>query len=518
LTAETEYEWQVRIRCSNDYWSEWSYSDTFTTKALSCSAPSSAQLATTSITSNSARLQTSIGGNQYKWQYKNQIDTSYTTFTTDANVHDLTNLIHSSRHIWQCKRQCPNEIWSNWSAPITFITESISNPSIVVTEPTENSNHTQGEQLTIRWTSQPNSGNVELRLFKDGQEIWQFTNNTSNDEEHTVTIPNSMTIPSGDGYQVEVKSKVSPFTSDLSKVFSIGDINKSITVTNPNSSSVFSKGEQYIYTWETTGDVGNVRVELFKNNVLVHTHTTNTFNDEEHGFLIPNSMIPGSDYTVKISENQDNIFGLSQVFTIEGPGTVTDPEIIFINPNSSNGFQKFNTGESIQIQWTDNIPDRLILNMYAEGSSTPIEINSNIPDGTQTYSYTIPNDIPDGRYKFRLAYNVLGSTVLGVNSEYIAIGDVPLNISSSDSENQRSQNQAPSYEILHTPNGQSILLEGDYSNTTIELLDEFGQKISNYDNQQSSILITTENLSIGNYFLKIYHALHPSLSLKINLN
>lgn len=517
LAAETEYEWQVRKRCPNGFWSEWSFTENFTTTPLTCTAPNLDQNTTTSITTTSARMQTSIGGNQYKWRYKESIDADYTSLaSTGSNVKDLVDLKINTRYNWECRRQCPNEIWSDWSGPETFFTLSFGNPLIVVTEPTANSNHIQGEQLTIRWTSQANTGNIELNLFKDDVFVWQFTPNTANDQEHLVLIP--MSMPSGENYSVQVKSNNGFGSNDFSNYFSIGNLNQTISIDFPNANTTLEKGQQYEYSWSSTGAVGNVKVELFDDNTLVHTHTSNTLNDGIHPFLIPNFLQDGTNYTVKISETQGYTSGVSEPFTIGTPNGVVDPEIEFTNPNSENGLQQFNPGETIEISWIDNIPDRLIMNMYEEGSATPRLVNSNLVDGTQSYSYTFPNDLSHGKYRFRLAYNVNGYTVHGVNSDYVAVGVVPINISAIEGNNQRSQSQDSAYELQLTPNGQVMLLEGDYSNSTVELLDEGGQTISTYDNQQSSILISTENLSAGNYFLSITHSDNPNLTLKINLN
>lgn len=388
-------------------------------------------------------------------------------------------------------------------------------PEITVQQPFANSNHLQGDKLNISWNSENIIGNVELNLFKDEEIIWQFTPNTLNDGFHEVTIP--MSILSDDGYSVQVKAR-DVKANGFSDTFSIGNTNASISITDPNSTSVIQQGQPYTFMWTSDGVVGNVKIQLFKNNVLKHTHTTNTLNDGNHEFNIPSFLVSGSDYVLKIAEVNGSVFGESEEFTIGNPITVI-PEIEFLFPTATNGMLQFDQGQSITISWVDNIEDRLIMSMYEEGSQIPTLINSNILEGQTTQNFSFPSNLEDGKYKFRLVYNNDGGeTVYGINSSYFTVGNVPLNVASGSSDLGRQQSGSTFYEIVKTSDGQSLLLEGDFVNSTIQLLDSAENVVSTYNNQNTRILISIEDLPEDLYFIFISNDNHQNQKLQINLN
>jgi hypothetical protein len=115
LTANTNYNWQVRSNCS-DFSAESTFATTGTT-ATGCNAP--AQLSTSSITASSAILgwETISGATGYTVQYKPASATSWTSVNTGTNSLQLNNLTASTSYNWQVKADC-----SSYSTVTSFTT------------------------------------------------------------------------------------------------------------------------------------------------------------------------------------------------------------------------------------------------------------------------------------------------------------------------------------------------------------------------------------------------------------
>lgn len=524
LLENVLYEWRVRVTCSNGVESEWSMIKTFITlPAPTCGRGNFSDYATTDIMTNGASFKINLTGNSYAWRYRENGSSEFTVLPTmSQNTISVTGLLDNTGYEWQGKRRCPNNVWSDWSTSIFFTTDEIIVAGITVEKPLSGSNHIQGSQLFIDWTSIGVTGNVELNLFRNGSFLWQFTPNTSNmDMEHLVTIP--MSIETGDGYSVEVKPQDGA-PSGFSSVFSIGDQNSSIDIEYPAFRDVLEKGKPYEYRWTHTGQVGNVKVELFNNGSLAHTHTTNTLNDGEHVFQIPNSLIESDNYTIKISELSGDIYDVSDEFTIQNE-MIQGPDrfIIFTNPTSNN---QLSQGESLSVQWDDNIDDPLLLSLYREEENGAVQVTApiSIPANREFAIFDIPSNLPSGIYKFRLSWNVSGATVVGVNSERFPIGAGLQNVLSTSSNNARGISSKAidipdsSYTIKRTPDGSDIVLQGDFSASLLHIVDVDGNLISSYDNSRSMILIKTSILGSGQYYLNILSMINPGQEILINLD
>ena len=141
LTASTSYQWQSKRRCSNNIFSDWSSTDSFTTSAApSCSAPSLSQNSTASITNTSASLRTSATGNLYDWRYKRSTSSTWTNVNnTTTSMRTITGLTASTNYQWQSKRRCTNSVISAWSATESFTTSA---PVNACSAPTTSQNTT----------------------------------------------------------------------------------------------------------------------------------------------------------------------------------------------------------------------------------------------------------------------------------------------------------------------------------------------------------------------------------------
>ena len=126
LVASSNYEFQVAVQCTaGGAWTAWSASKTFTTSALVCSTPTTAQIAATSITSSSATLSCSLTGRvSYDWRYRLAGTSLWTDLiNTSAASVNISGLSAGSNYQFQVSVQCTaGGTWTAWSASKSFST------------------------------------------------------------------------------------------------------------------------------------------------------------------------------------------------------------------------------------------------------------------------------------------------------------------------------------------------------------------------------------------------------------
>ncbi len=171
--------------------------------------------------------------------------------------------------------------------------------TMVLTSPNGGETWVAGTSNTITWTSDI-IGNLRIVLLRGGVQYALITSGTPNDGSHIWMIPPG--LASGTDYTVKISSCINPLISDVSNAnFTInGGGGSTIAVTSPNGGETWTTGTTKTITW-TSDIIGNVRIVLLKNSIQCSLIASGTPNDGSHIWLIPVGIVPGTDYTVKIS-------------------------------------------------------------------------------------------------------------------------------------------------------------------------------------------------------------------------
>jgi hypothetical protein len=91
----------------------------------------------------------------------------------------------------------------------------------------------------------------------------------------------------------------------------------SITVTEPNSSTEWFKGDYEFIEWTSTGSVSNIDIDLYRGTSFVSTIAYNTANDGSHLWSIPTSLTTSTLYKIKMWHlSSSDYIGESSYFTI----------------------------------------------------------------------------------------------------------------------------------------------------------------------------------------------------------
>lgn len=167
-----------------------------------------------------------------------------------------------------------------------------------------------------------------------------------------------------------------------------------LTVETPNSLSSWHTDTSHDIEWVTTGNVPNVKIELYRGGVFELEITANITNDGEFSWSIPLSLIDSTQYQIKVTDvSNPSTYDYSQYFEIYNPTlTVTSPDI------SSTWIR----GTENTISWTStgiltNVKIDLFLN-----DTFMLEIIASTPNDGD-YNWTLPSDLdPSTLYQIKL--------------------------------------------------------------------------------------------------------------------
>ncbi len=131
LTGSTEYEYQARVLCSKEDWSDWSEALSFTTtgdtpNTPNCTAPAGNTLSTSSIgfTSAYVYIPQPTGAVDNQFRYRIQGSSTWTETTVSNNYYTYLNaLTQGSTYEVQARVLCSNGLWSLYASSLTFTTQ-----------------------------------------------------------------------------------------------------------------------------------------------------------------------------------------------------------------------------------------------------------------------------------------------------------------------------------------------------------------------------------------------------------
>ncbi len=122
----------------------------------------------------------------------------------------------------------------------------------------------------------------------------------------------------GSDYTVKITSLSDPSTEDSSDgVFAIED-GPNITISSPGSSISWKAGTEHTISWSAVNITDNVKIELFKDNVLQTVLESSVpSGDGQFAWGIPETQEPADNYQIKITDLANSlVYDYSDYFTI----------------------------------------------------------------------------------------------------------------------------------------------------------------------------------------------------------
>jgi len=261
--------------------------------------------------------------------------------------------------------------------------------TITVTAPGGSDSFKPGDVINIKWTDNI-SENVLIRMYSSAGWYYNITSSTLSDGSHTYTTLSS--VPDGQ-YRIYIQSTTNSSINDYGDYFTIQTPppTGTITVTAPGGSDTFKPGDVINIKW-TDNISENVLIRMYTSTGSYFTLTNSTASDGSFNYTIPTSRAPGQYriYIQSITNSSINDYG--DYFTIQTP-----PPTGTITVTAPGGSDTFNPGDVINIKWTDNISENVLIRMYSSAGWYYNITSSTLSDGSHTY--TTLSSVPDGQYR-----------------------------------------------------------------------------------------------------------------------
>jgi len=132
----------------------------------------------------------------------------------------------------------------------------------------------------------------------------------------------STTLEDGTDYKVRITDDNNPNLYGESAQF---EIEPPITVTNPTSSTAWTKGQSATITWTSNGGISYVDIDLYKGDTYIDYIVYTTTNDGSYTWsTVSSGLADGTDYKLRISHYlYTDICGYSDEFEIKSGSVIS---------------------------------------------------------------------------------------------------------------------------------------------------------------------------------------------------
>ena len=319
----------------------------------------------------------------------------YITWTSTGNISNVNIEIYNGLTLkyefletendeakyWEISPQ--EDVGSNWNIRITDsdnITiydqsgnfEIYHHPDILVTNPRYNSRWEADKSYFISWSvaARTNISDVNIELY-NGLQLMYNLSKTENDGQYLWDLPYDP-IPNSD-WRVKIVNSNNLSMYGWSSNFEIFT-DKSITITNPTSSSSWGFSNTYTIKWISSGSISHVNIKVFKGAELKQIFY-DIENKGEFTWRLPYFDDPGSDWRINISASDYiAVYGISPQFQ----GYIVRV-ITVLAPNKSISIERYNY---FDIVWTTNGSISFVrIDLYKAGSFLETIKSRTVNDG-----------------------------------------------------------------------------------------------------------------------------------------
>ncbi|KKN37092.1 hypothetical protein LCGC14_0767060 [marine sediment metagenome] len=144
---------------------------------------------------------------------------------------------------------------------------------------------------------------IDTRVFNDGMYVW--------------AIPSY--LEEGNNYKIRISDYNNATIYDDSDYFEIyiPIASKTIHITSPDALYSWEVGTTQTIMWTSTGNVGNVRIQIYKDGEFLQIVSFSTSNTGSFPWFIPYSLESKDSYQIKIFDYSDlSISAYSEYFEI----------------------------------------------------------------------------------------------------------------------------------------------------------------------------------------------------------
>ncbi len=290
---------------------------------------------------------------------------------------------------------------------------------VTVIYPNGGENLTIGCPYAIQWVTANTTGPVKIELYKNNAFCLTICSQVPAGMTTYTWIPPISLVPAS-----TYKVKITSLTSASGFDFSDGNFlisQGTIIVVSPNGGETWQKGSTHQILW-SDNICDNVRIELWKSGVFNSVIAPSVPSNGIFSWAIPatNTLIPGSDYKIKIISIIANSATVSQVYDFSD-NNFSISQGNFILVTSPNGGEFWVKGTTRIIQWQDNITWNVRIELWKGGAYCAL-INASAPSNGSCY-WAIPYTLSSGNdYKVRIsALNTAGSPLFDFSDNNFSI-------------------------------------------------------------------------------------------------
>jgi hypothetical protein len=274
---------------------------------------------------------------------------------------------------------------------------------IVVSAPNGGEIWATGSTRTISWT-EGSGTNAKIELWNNstGLKVYDITTGVVG---YTFSWVIGATA-NGINYRIKIID-----LGDASVDFSNADfrITQPVVVTSPNGGEAWATGSTHNITWSEGS--GTSTIELWYNGLYLDQLATG-YAGHSYPWTISGIYAVGTLYKIKIFDEGDastdfsnNNFAITQYVHVTMP---TVPGI------------RWNLGSTYNITWNDNVPGPVIVELYYNGVFHSV-LAPSIPDGTTSFSWTIPvNHLMGNYFKVKIS-SIADPTIVDMSDHFFRI-------------------------------------------------------------------------------------------------
>ncbi len=191
-------------------------------------------------------------------------------------------------------------------------------PFLELVRPATGDNWETGSTQSIEWNSNA-TGNMRIRLYKDGAMLQTIASSTPNDSTYPWTVPES--LADGDDYEVRITSVANTTLDEYSDAFTISRPDF-IEVVRPGTGDIWQADAWHTIEWNSNAD-GEVKIDLYSGANLRNTIANATENDGAFDWYIQADVASGDQYHIRVGSTADtNMQDYGESFQIDNVTSV----------------------------------------------------------------------------------------------------------------------------------------------------------------------------------------------------
>jgi hypothetical protein len=263
--------------------------------------------------------------------------------------------------------------------------------TITITSPNGDEDWIAGSIEKITWAGPGITGSLMIEYSENNGASWTtVTQSTDNDGSYDWTVPGN---PSENCLVRVIAGETDESPADVSDaVFSIvPPTPAAITVTSPNGGESLTVGTKHEITWNSTGDIGNVKIEYSIDNGTSWSNTTvYTANNGSYTWTVPDS--PSDNCLVRIgaSDTDESTPDVS-----DGVFSIVPEPLPTILVTSPNGGENLIVGATHKITWNSTGSISEVKIEYSTNNGTSwTAITTSVPN-TGSYDWIVPGNPSD---------------------------------------------------------------------------------------------------------------------------